>query len=231
MTLADFTIAIERIVAGIEKKHGLLGEDEKRLVAYHELGHALTALALPSTDRVQKVSIVPHGIGALGYTLQRPSEDRHLQRRTELIDRLTVLLGGRAAEELVFGEPSTGAADDLARATGMARDMVLRFGMDEGLGPVAYADAPASPLVGLPAMSTLSERASPATAERIDAAVQALLGHARQRATEILRDNREMLDRTAAALMAQETLDEEALLALTAGLRAAGRPAAIRQVA
>lgn len=231
VTLADFTIAIERIVAGIEKKHGLLGEDEKRLVAYHELGHALTALALPSTDRVQKVSIVPHGIGALGYTLQRPSEDRHLQRRTELIDRLTVLLGGRAAEELVFGEPSTGAADDLARATGMARDMVLRFGMDEGLGPVAYADAPASPLVGLPAMSTLSERASPATAERIDAAVQALLGHARQRATEILRDNREMLDRTAAALMAQETLDEEALLALTAGLRAAGRPAAIRQVA
>ncbi|HEX7440953.1 MAG TPA: ATP-dependent zinc metalloprotease FtsH, partial [Caldimonas sp.] len=148
VTLADFTEAIERIVAGIEKKHRLLGDLERRLVAYHELGHALTALALPGTDRVHKVSIVPHGVGALGYTLQRPSEDRNLLRRGELVDKLTVLLGGRAAERLVFGEPSTGAADDLARATDLARDMVLRYGMDDALGPVTYADEKPTLLLG-----------------------------------------------------------------------------------
>ena len=170
VTLADFTQAIERIVAGIEKKHSLVGDEERRLVAYHELGHALTALALPGADRVHKVSIVPHGIGALGYTLQRPSEDRHLLRRAELIDKLTVLLGGRAAEMLVFGEPSTGAADDLAKATDIARDMALRYGMDDALGPVALADRAPKFLIPLNG----SDPAAPAaaigqlTAQRID---------------------------------------------------------------
>jgi cell division protease FtsH len=231
VTLADFTAAIERIVAGIEKKHTLLGEDERRLVAYHELGHALTALALPGADRVHKVSIVPHGIGALGYTLQRPSEDRHLLRRTELVDKMTVLLGGRAAERLVFGEPSTGAADDLARATDIARDMVLRYGMDEGLGPVTYADAPLSPLLGEAGMPSRAEHASPETAQRIDAAVQELLQSAQERAVAILRDNREVLDRCAAELMAHETLDESQLPSLTADLRPVRSPPSIRQVA
>ncbi len=231
VTLADFTAAIERIVAGIEKKHMLLGEDERRLVAYHELGHALTALALPGADRVHKVSIVPHGIGALGYTLQRPSEDRHLLRRAELVDKMTVLLGGRAAERLVFGEPSTGAADDLARATDIARDMVLRYGMDEGLGPVTYADAPLSPLLGEAGMPSRAEHASPQTAERIDAAVQGLLQSAQERAAAILRDNREVLDRCATALMAHETLDESQLQSLTADLRPVRSPPSIRQVA
>ena len=219
VTLSDFTEAIERIVAGIEKKHTLLGADERRLVAYHELGHALTALALPGTDRVHKVSIVPHGIGALGYTLQRPSEDRHLLRRSELVDKMTVLLGGRAAERLVFGEPSTGAADDLARATDLARDMVLRYGMDDTLGPVTYADARPSLLLGEEGLSAHSDHGSPETAQRIDAAVRALLQGAQDRSLAILRENRAVLDRSAKALMERETLDEGDLAALASELR------------
>jgi len=216
--LEDFNAAIERIVAGIEKKHRLLSEAERRLVAYHELGHAMTALALPGSDKVHKVSIVPHGLGALGYTLQRPSEDRHVLRRSELLDKMAVLLGGRAAEQLVFGEPSTGAADDLARATDLAHDMVQRYGMDEGLGPVAYADAPPG-LLGGPGQALQAEHAGPRTAQRIDAAVQALLEGALQRAQAILRENRAQLDQAAQLLMQQETLDEDALRRCCAGLR------------
>ncbi|HEX7438390.1 MAG TPA: ATP-dependent zinc metalloprotease FtsH [Caldimonas sp.] len=227
VTLADFTQAIERIVAGIEKKHRLLGDVERRLVAYHELGHALTALALPGTDRVHKVSIVPHGVGALGYTLQRPSEDRHLLRRGELVDKLTVLLGGRAAERLVFGEPSTGAADDLARATDLARDMVLRYGMDDALGPVTYADEKPTLLLGEAGVAAHADRTSPETAQRIDEAVRGLLQGAFDRALAILRENRVVLDRAAAALIERETLDEAELRALAGELRL---PPALPQV-
>jgi cell division protease FtsH len=219
VTTADFTEAIERIVAGIEKKHGLLGAQERRLVAYHELGHALTALALPGTDRVHKVSIVPHGVGALGYTLQRPSEDRHLLRRAELEDKMTVLLGGRAAEQLVFGEPTTGAADDLARATDLARDMVLRYGMDDALGPVSYIDAKPTLLLGEAGPAERVEHTSPETAERIDAAVHGLLQAAFERALAILGENRAILDRSAQALIERETLDEGELRELVAQLR------------
>jgi cell division protease FtsH len=221
VALADFTQALERIVAGIEKPRSLLGADERRTVAYHELGHALTALALrsgPAGEHVHKVSIVPRGVGALGYTLQRPSEDRHLMRRSELQARLCVLLGGRAAEMLVFGEPSTGAADDIARATDLARDLVMRFGMDEALGPVAYAEEPSR---FLPA--TLQPGAgralAPGTAQAIDAAVARVLGEAERRARTILEYNRPLLDRAAEALIQQETLDEAALATLAAGLR------------
>ncbi len=136
--LQDFTAAIERIVAGLEKKNRVLNPKERETVAYHEMGHALVALALPGTDPVHKISIIPRGIGALGYTLQRPTEDRFLMTRSDLEHKIAVLLGGRAAEKLVFGELSTGAADDLARATDIARDMITRFGMDEGLGYIAF---------------------------------------------------------------------------------------------
>jgi cell division protease FtsH len=232
VTLADFTVAIERMVAGVEKKNRLLGDEERRLVAYHELGHALTALALPGSDHVHKVSVVPRGVGALGYTLQRPSEDRHVLRRAELVDKMTVLLGGRAAERLVFGEPSTGAADDLGRATDLARDMVLRYGMDESLGPVTYADAKPSLLLGEATPTARAERTSPQTAQRIDAAVQGLLQSALDRATGILSDNRVVLDRAAQALLARETLDEAELEALARDLRrAAPATARIHQVA
>ena len=127
----DFTGAVERIIAGLEKKSRILIPRERRIVAYHEMGHALVALAIPGSDPVQKVSIIPRGIGALGYTLQRPTDDRFLMGRQELEDKMAVLMGGRAAETLLGEDISTGAADDLAKATDIARGMVLRFGMDD----------------------------------------------------------------------------------------------------
>ena len=224
VTLADFTQAIERLVAGIEKPRSLLGVEERRIVAYHELGHALTALALragPASEQVHKVSIVPRGVGALGYTLQRPSEDRHLHRRSELQVRLCVLLGGRAAEMLVFGEPSTGAADDIARATDLARDLVMRFGMDDALGPVAYAEERPR-FLPMPLAPESTRLLAPGTAQAIDAAVGRVLGEAERRARAILEHNRVLLDRAAEALIQQETLDEAALAVLAAGLRLPG---------
>jgi cell division protease FtsH len=133
VTAADFTAAVERIVAGLEKKNRLLNPHERKVVAHHEMGHALVAMALPGTDPVHKVSIIPRGIGSLGYTIQRPTEDRFLMTRAELDNKLTVLLAGRAAESICFGEVSTGAADDLKKATDIARSIVTRFGMDETL--------------------------------------------------------------------------------------------------
>jgi cell division protease FtsH len=227
VTLADFTQAIERVVAGVEKKTRVLAPREREAVAYHEMGHALAALALPGSDAVHKVSIIPHGIGALGYTLQRPSEDRYLVRRSDLDAKIAVLLGGRAAEQLVFGELSTGAADDIARATGIARDMVTRYGMDEGLGHVSYSEGPPRLLdvPGAPAWN--GSTASPETAERIDAAVQRIVQAGFDTATAILAANRAVLDRAAQALLAKETLDEAEIAALTTDL---ARPAARRQV-
>jgi cell division protease FtsH len=217
VTAPDFTRALERLVAGIEKKHFLLDARERTLVATHEMGHALVALSLPGTDRVHKVSIVPRGIGALGYTMQRPSEDRHVVRRAELVDRLTVLLGGRAAEMLAFGEASTGAADDLARATDLARDMVTRQGMDDAIGPVVLAETPSlflGPAGAAP--SSVPAGMSPQTADRIDAAVRGLLEGALARAMDLLRARRPALDRGVQALLVRETLDEAELVALVA---------------
>ncbi|SEB24376.1 ATP-dependent zinc metalloprotease FtsH [Variovorax sp. YR216] len=216
VTLPDFTSAIERVVAGIEKKSRILGPRERELAATHELGHALVAMALPGGDKVHKVSIVPHGAGALGYTLQRPSEDRHLLRHGELQDKLAVLLGGRSAEILVFGEPSTGAADDLVKATNLARDMVMRFGMDGVIGAVVYDERPVSvigaPHDGSPAPLAASEQ----TARRIDEAVHDLLENAARRATHLLSERREILDRCMRELIRRETLEEAELAALAA---------------
>jgi cell division protease FtsH len=213
VTLEHFTLAIERIVAGIEKRRGLLSEPERRLVACHELGHALVALSLPGADRVHKVSIIPRGIGALGYTLQRPSEDRHVQRRAELLDRLTVLMAGRAAEQVVFGDVSTGAADDLVKATDLARDMVLRYGMDEALGPVSWAGQRATFLPEAPASGTYASTA-PATAQRADDAVHQLVSAALERAITWLQSHRQTVDRATEQLLQRETLGEQELLAL-----------------
>ncbi len=138
VTMDDFNNAIERIVAGLEKRNRLLNPNERRVVAFHELGHTMVALALPGMDEVHKVSIIPRGVGALGYTIQRPTEDRFLMTRVELENKMAVLLGGRAAEQVVFNEVSTGASDDLAHATDIARAMVLRYGMSDALGNVAY---------------------------------------------------------------------------------------------
>jgi Peptidase family M41/ATPase family associated with various cellular activities (AAA)/AAA+ lid domain len=148
--LRDFTAAVERIVAGLEKKNRLLIPKERKIVAYHELGHAIVAMALPEQDPVHKISIIPRGIGALGYTIQRPTEDRFLMTKEELENRMAVLLGGRAAEYIFFHHLSTGAADDLVKATDTARSMVLRYGMDKDLGHVAY-ERERPPMLGMPA--------------------------------------------------------------------------------
>lgn len=162
------------------------------------------------------MSIVPHGAGALGYTLQRPSEDRHLLQHGELQDKLAVLLGGRSAEILVFGESSTGAADDLVKATNLARDMVLRFGMDRVIGPVVYDERPAS-VFGVPhEMSPAPLAASEQTARRIDEAVHDLLENAARRATHLLSERREVLDRCTRELITRETLEEAELAELVA---------------
>ncbi len=219
VTLADFSAAVERIVAGLERRSRVLNPHERRAVALHEMGHALVALAQPDSDAVHKVSIIPRGIGALGYTLQRPTEDRYLMTRAELQRRIAVLLGGRAAEVLVLGELSTGAADDLAKATDIAREMVTRFGMDSALGHVAYepprAAAPELALLGGGNTRTLSE----ATMQRIDAALAALVAEGFAEATRLLTRHRDVLERGAALLLERETLAEDELRELAAPLR------------
>jgi cell division protease FtsH len=207
VTMGDFNNAIERMVAGLEKRNRLLNPLERRVVAYHELGHAMVALALPGVDAVHKVSIIPHGVGALGYTIQRPTEDRYLMTRAELEHKMAGLLGGRAAEQLVFGEISTGAADDLAKATDIARAMVLRYGMSEALGNVAY-DRDRSPFLQPNYPMPQERNYSEETADRVDTAVRKFVDSAFEQATSILRRNRALLDRTAAALLETETLDE-----------------------
>jgi cell division protease FtsH len=213
VTMPDFTNAIERIVAGLEKRNRLLNPMERRVVAYHELGHTLVALALPGTDTVHKVSIIPRGVGALGYTIQRPTEDRYLMTRAELENKMAVFMGGRAAEQLVFGEVSTGAADDLARITDIARAMVLRYGMSEALGSVAY-DRDRSQFLQ-PNFPVSQERSySEETAHAVDGAVRILVDHALERATAILERNRAALDRAAVALLKTETLNEPEIAVL-----------------
>jgi len=216
--LQDFTAAIERIVAGLERKNRVLNPKERETVAYHEMGHALVAMALPGTDPVHKISIVPRGIGALGYTLQRPIEDRFLMTRADLEHKIAVLLGGRAAEKLVFGELSTGASDDLARATDIARDMITRFGMDEGLGYVAF-EAQRPRFLDAPELVQGGCRVAESTQTRIDQAIRDIVMGVFDRAYRILEINREVLERCARELLARETLDEYSIRQLTQGLQ------------
>jgi cell division protease FtsH len=214
VSMEDFTAAIERIVAGLEKRNRLLNPQERKIVAYHEMGHALVALSLPGTDRVHKVSIIPRGIGSLGYTIQRPTEDRYLMTREELENRMAVLLGGRAAEVVVFGHLSTGASDDLAKVTDIARSMVTRFGMVEKLGQVTFEEAPQN-FLGTPTPSYGQERKySEETAREIDTAVRDIVGQAFDKALGILRSKRAILERTAQKLLEKETLTEADLKVL-----------------
>ena len=211
VTIADFTQAIERITAGLEKRNRLLNPHEREVVAHHEMGHALVALSMPGTDPVQKVSIIPRGIAALGYTMQRPIEDRFLMGRGELFNRMTLLLAGRAAEALIFPDVSTGAADDLTKATEIARGMVTRFGMDPKLGMVAY-ETERNQFLQTPGSDDWQPRHyGDATADAIDLAVRGLIDGAFKRAGEILAANKALLVEAATALLAQETLNEEEL--------------------
>jgi cell division protease FtsH len=209
VTVEDFTVAVERIVAGLEKKNRVLNEHERTVVAYHEMGHALVAMGLPGTDPVHKISIIPRGVGALGYTIQRPTEDRFLMTRAELENKMAVLLGGRAAEQLVFGEVSTGAADDLQKVTSIARSIVMRFGMDAKLGNVAY-ESERSNFLGQTAPP--QERSySEETAREIDCAVRTIVARAFERSSTILTQRRDILEETARDLLVRETLDESDL--------------------
>jgi cell division protease FtsH len=212
VALEDFTQAVERIVAGLEKRNRVMNAEERRVVAHHEMGHALVAMALPGTDPVHKVSIIPRGVGALGYTIQRPTEDRFLMSREELENKMAVLLGGRAAEQIVFGRLSTGAADDLAKVANIARSMVMRYGMVESLGALAYEE-PASPFLGdslFPRKREYSEE----TAREIDVAVRAIVKGAYDKALALLSRERALLERGAQLLLQKETLTEPELAAL-----------------
>jgi cell division protease FtsH len=212
VSLSDFTQAIERIVAGLEKKNRVLNPNERRIVAHHEMGHAIVAMALPGTDPVHKVSIIPRGVGALGYTIQRPTEDRFLMTRAELENKMAVLLGGRASEEIIFSHLSTGAADDLAKVTDIARSMVMRYAMVEALGPVAYEEE-RPPFLGGPLPQGHREY-SEATAREIDVAVRTIVEGAYQKALGILKRNRAALEAWAQKLLDKETLAETELEAL-----------------
>ena len=209
---SDFTAAIERIVAGLERKNRLLNPREREVVAHHEMGHALVAAAQPGCDPVHKISIIPRGIGALGYTIQRPIEDRYLMTREELEAKMAVLLGGRSAEEVVFDQVSTGAADDLSRATEIARSMVTRYGMLPELGPLAYETEPNGFLPGLP--QPPRRLFSEETSHEIDVALRGLVDAAHRRARTILEANRALLIEGAKQLLAKETLADQELLAL-----------------
>ncbi|WP_225769363.1 ATP-dependent zinc metalloprotease FtsH [Inquilinus sp. Marseille-Q2685] len=216
VTMEDFNNAVERIIAGLEKRNRLLNPREREIVAFHEMGHALVAMALPGTDPVHKVSIIPRGVGALGYTIQRPTEDRFLMTQAELETKMAVLLGGRAAEWIVFHHLSTGAADDLAKVTDIARAMVTRYGMSKALGHVALEKDQRSflspnPLAGGPRERDFSDE----TAAEIDAEVRRIVDAAFDRTVRILTERRTLLDRTAKRLLEKETLDAAELAALT----------------
>jgi cell division protease FtsH len=230
--LSDFTAAVERIVAGLEKKNRLLIPKERRIVAFHELGHAIVAMALPGQDPVHKVSIIPRGIGALGYTIQRPTEDRFLMTQEELENRMSVLLGGRAAEFIFFHHLSTGAADDLVKATDIARSMVLRYGMDKDLGHVAY-ERERQPIPGapIPPPNWNVREFSDETERLMDHAVRDLLDQAFKHAIDILKAHREVHEKAAELLLQSETLEEEDIAALRAQIAPTATEMATEQMA
>ncbi|MDH5427159.1 MAG: ATP-dependent zinc metalloprotease FtsH [Nitrospirota bacterium] len=209
----DFQEAVERVIAGLEKKNRVLTKEERRRVAHHEVGHALIAISLPGSDPVHKISIIPRGIAALGYTLQLPTEDRYLLTRTELENRIAVLLGGRAAEELVFGEASTGAADDLQKATSIAKRMVKDYGMSETLGTVAL-DQSVKPTFMPTSESYSGATYSEKTAQDIDSEVRRLIDEQGKRVKTLLAKLKPVLLSAAEQLLAREVMTGEELQAL-----------------
>lgn len=216
--LEDFTEAVERLVAGVERKSTVLREDERQVVAYHEIGHALAASSLPAMDPVHKVSIIPRAAGSLGYTLQRPTDDRFLISGQMLRDRIVVLMAGRAAESLAFGQVSTGAADDLGRATDIARQLITRFGMSPELGQAVLERQQASYL-GDALLRQEHKDYSEQTAREIDLGIRELLEQAYKRAQALLEQRRADLDADARLLLAKETITPEEFPALQPQLK------------
>jgi cell division protease FtsH len=217
VTMDDLDEAIDRILAGPQKKSRVMDPKEKQRVAYHESGHALVAEMLPTADPVRKVTIIPHGVAALGYTQQLPTQDRYLFTKEELLGRITVLLGGRAAEALIFQDISTGARDDLQKASELVRRMVTAFGMSEQLGPytVEYGPQP----MFLPPSTRPPQTYSEATAQTIDQEAQGIVEHMAQRARQLLEANQGTLETLAQYLLVHETIDQSTLARLLAGLQ------------
>ncbi|MFN8583359.1 MAG: hypothetical protein U0163_20580 [Gemmatimonadaceae bacterium] len=206
----DFENAIDRVVAGLERKSRVINAKEKTIVSYHEAGHAIVAERRETADRVARISVIPRGVAALGYTRQQPTEDRYLLTRTELLDRLDVLLGGRVAEEIVFGDVSTGAQDDLQRATDLTRDMVTRYGMSEALGLAAYERARTAPFLDVPLQTT--QEYGEDTARTIDLEIRRFLDEAHERVERTLRAERSALERVAKVLITREVIDRTEFL-------------------
>jgi cell division protease FtsH len=216
VTMEEFEEAIDRVVAGLEKKKRVMNKKEKEIVAYHETGHALMAEFLETTDPVHKISIIPRGIAALGYTLQLPTEDRYLMTKKELVDRMGVLLGGRVAEEIAFGEISTGAQNDLFRATDIAKSMVKEYGMSEKLGYITFEGERKPLFLDInPGFGTKDY--SEETAREIDNEVKRIIDESCQNAKLLLADNKDILERVAKTLLEKETIDGEELRFLING--------------
>jgi cell division protease FtsH len=214
--LEELQEAVERVVAGLEKKNRVLSPEEKKRVAYHELGHALVATALPGADEVHKISIIPRGVAALGYTLQLPTEDRFLMTESELENRVATLLGGRIAEELIFDEVSTGAHDDLSKATDIARSMVKTFGMSPRLGQVSLEKDRRGMMLQSPLEPPGRPEYSEQTARAIDDEVRRIIDEQRERVAEILSRRRQVLVRAAQLLLTKETISGQELRELVA---------------
>jgi cell division protease FtsH len=220
--MKDFDEAIDRVIAGLEKKR-VMSDKERRIVAYHESGHAIVASVLPGLDPVHKISIVARGFGALGYTMQLPLEDRYLMTRSDLLSQLAVLLGGRSAEEIAFGEISTGAQNDLQRATDIARAMVTEFGMSDALGPVSYNGHKRNAFMDTPFAPERGNYAEE-TALKIDNEVKRIMGEAHDTARRILRDWRKTLDQLSERLLEKEVIEADELNAIMQPRRAETTP-------
>ncbi|NJO39349.1 MAG: ATP-dependent metallopeptidase FtsH/Yme1/Tma family protein [Cyanobacteria bacterium CRU_2_1] len=223
---ADFAEAIERVVAGLEKKSRVLNDKEKKIVAYHEVGHAMVAVVMPGSGKVEKISIVPRGMAALGYTLQLPTEDRFLMSETELQGQIATLLGGRSAEEVVFGSITTGASNDLQRATDLAERMVTTYGMSKVLGPLAYQQGQQNMFLGNEALNP-RRMVSPETAEAIDKEVKNIVEAAHHQALDILKENRELLETIASKLLETEVIEGEELNNLLNQVKTVESPVAV----
>jgi cell division protease FtsH len=213
VTMPEFEEAIDRVIAGLEKKKRLISPREKKIVAYHEAGHAVVAETLPNTDVVHKISIVPRGIAALGYTIQLPTEDRYLMTRTELEDRLAVLLAGRVTEEIVFGDVSTGAQNDLSRATDIARAMVKEYGMSGRMGLTTF-ERPHNPFLKGDMWQPTEKEYSEKTAAEIDDEVRRILDDSHEKTRRIIEEKRTIIDRLAKLLLEKEVVGREEFKAL-----------------
>jgi cell division protease FtsH len=223
--MADFQEAVERVIAGLEKRNRVLNPKEKERVAYHEVGHALVALSMPGADPVHKISIIPRGIAALGYTMQLPTEDRFLMTKSELENKIAVLLGGRVAEEICFGEISTGARDDLRKATDIAKGMIMAYGMSDKLGQVSF-DRDAQPLFLQQGMGRAAAEYSEQTAREIDAEVREIIGNQYSRVTQLLKEQIRYIEKASAFLLSKETISGDELKSIVSEQKREGESVA-----